>query len=162
MSFLSDESREWLARVAELDVAAAASPESPPPALERIRSVRMLTAALEKDAATLHAVREARASGITWEDVASAAGLGAAAAKWRWHGTDAEIHERHEAGRKRSSRPSSVPTDLPGMSVSEAATKLGVSPQAIYLRISRGLLRAETTTLPDGRTYKRVFPDETS
>jgi DNA-directed RNA polymerase specialized sigma24 family protein len=160
VSFLSDESRAWLDRVAELDAAAAASPQSPPPALDRIRAVRMLAAELERDAATLQAVREARASGLTWEDIADAAGLGAAAAKWRWHGTDAEIAERHEAGRKRSARPSSVPTDLPGMSVSEAAKKLGVSAQAVYLRVSRGVLRAETVTLPDGRTYKRVFPDE--
>jgi transposase-like protein len=146
--------------VSELDAAAVASPQSPPAALDRIRSVRMLAAELEKDSATLHAVREARASGISWEQIAQAAGLGAAAAKWRWHGTDAEIAERHEAGRKRSARPSSVPTDLPGMSVSEAASKLGVSAQAVYLRVSRGQLRAETVSLPDGRTYKRVFPDE--
>ena len=53
-----------------------------------------------------------------------------------------------------------MPKDLPGLSVSEAAKKLGVSAQAIYLRITRGTLRAETVTLADGRTYKRVFPDE--
>jgi len=35
-----------------------------------------------------------------------------------------------------------------------------VTPQAIYQRVTRGLLRAETVRLPDGRTYKRVFPDE--
>lgn len=160
MSFLSEPSRRALRRVAELEAATARAPQAPPDPLERIRGIRVLQAELEKDAATLHAVREARASGVAWEEIADAAGLGAAAAKWRWHGTDAEIAERHEAGRKRSARPSSVPTDLPGLSVSEAATKLGVSAQAIYLRITRGTLRAETVTLADGRTYKRVFPDE--
>ncbi len=43
---------------------------------------------------------------------------------------------------------------------SEAAAALGVTAQAIYLRVSRGQLRAETVTLDDGRSYKRVFPDE--
>ena len=160
MSFLSDESRRWLSLIGELDSAAVAHPESPPAALDRIRAIRMLVAELEKDSATLKAVREARAAGISWDDIAEAAGLGAPAAKWRWSGTDAEIAMRHEAGRKRSTRPSSVPTDLPGLSVSEAAVKLGVSAQAIYLRVTRGTLRAETVTLPDGRAYKRVFPDE--
>ncbi|SEB71167.1 hypothetical protein SAMN04489806_1575 [Paramicrobacterium humi] len=62
--------------------------------------------------------------------------------------------------RPRSKRPSSKPTDLPGLSVAEAAASLGISPQAVYLRVSRGQLRAENVTLPDGRSYKRVFPDE--
>ena len=35
-----------------------------------------------------------------------------------------------------------------------------MTPQAIYQRVTRGLLRAETVELPDGRKYKRVFPDE--
>jgi hypothetical protein len=108
----------------------------------------------------LHAVREALEAGSGWDDIAAAAGLKPAAAKWHWQGTDAEIAERHEAGRKRSARPSSVPTDLPGLSVAEAAAQLGVSAQAIYLRVTRGALRAETIELPDGRSYKRVFPDE--
>jgi hypothetical protein len=45
------------------------------------------------------------------------------------------------------------------MSVAEAAKHLGVTAQAIYLRVTRGSLRAETVTLPDGRSYKRVFPE---
>jgi hypothetical protein len=32
-----------------------------------------------------------------------------------------------------------------------------VTPQAIYQRVSRGLLEARTVELPDGRKYKRVF-----
>ena len=64
---------------------------------------------------------------------------------------------RQDAGRKRSVRPSSVPTDLPGLSVAEAATQLGVTPQAIYLQVSRGKLASQTIELADGRTYKRVF-----
>jgi hypothetical protein len=50
---------------------------------------------------------------------------------------------------------------LPGLGVAEAAKRLGVTPQAIYQRVNRGLLHAETVELPDGRKYKRVFlPDE--
>ena len=89
--------------------------------------------------------------------IADAAGLKAAAAKWRWQGTDAEIAARADAGRKRGARPSSVPTDLPGLSVAEAAARLGVSAQAVYLRVGRGRLGSQTVTLPDGRSYKRVF-----
>src|SRR6201999_3887033 len=109
------------------------------------------------DAATLAAVRAALGAGATWDEVAGAAGLGLAAAKWRWQGPDREDAARHEAGRKRSARPSSVPTDLPGLSVADAAKRLGVTVQAVYLRISRGQLEATTVELPDGRKYKRVL-----
>jgi hypothetical protein len=128
--------------------------------LERIAGVRGAVAALDADAATLAAVREALDAGAGWPAIAAAAGVGVAAAKWRWQGSDAEIADRHEAGRKRAARPSSRPVDLPGLSVAEAAAALGVTAQAIYLRVSRGQLRAETVTLPDGRSYKRVFPSE--
>lgn len=155
MPYLSDSTRAALQRVLDGD-----SSEATPDALQRLRDLRALSAALEHDPATLAAVRDAVGAGAGWDDVAAAAGLKPAAAKWRWHGTDAEIAERHEAGRKRSARPSSVPTDLPGLSVAEAAARLGVSAQAVYLRITRGTLRAETVELADGRSYKRVFPDE--
>jgi len=147
----------YLAPDSDAAIAALAAATQP---LERLAAIRAAIAALEADPATLQAVRDARADGADWVTVAEAAGLGTAATKWRWQGTDAEIAARAEAGRKRSARPSSVPTDLPGMSVAEAARSLGVSAQAIYLRVSRGQLRAETVELPDGRTYKRVFPND--
>ena len=50
-----------------------------------------------------------------------------------------------------------MPTDLPGLSVSEAAAQLGVTAQAIYLKLSRGKLVGRTVELADGRSYKRVF-----
>jgi hypothetical protein len=152
--YLSPSSRAALERVRAGDLDGGSDP------LQRLRDIRALLTALEHDPATLHAVREALDAGSGWDDIAAAAGLKPAAAKWRWQGTDAEIAERHEAGRKRSARPSSVPTDLPGLSVAEAAAQLGVSAQAIYLRVTRGTLRAETIELPDGRSYKRVFPVE--
>jgi len=130
--------------------------------LDRLRGIRSLVTALEADAASLTAVRSAIDAGATWNEVAAAAGLGAAAAKWRWQGTDDEIETRLEAGRKRSARPSSKPTDLPGVSVAEAAKRLGVSVQAVYLRITRGTLIAETVTLDDGRSYRRVMNLSTS
>jgi len=130
--------------------------------LDRLRCIRSLVAALEADAASLTAVRAALDAGATWDDVAAAAGLGATAAKWRWQGSDEDIETRLEAGRKRSARPSSKPTDLPGVSVAEAAKRLGVSVQAVYLRITRGTLIAETVTLEDGRSYRRVMNLSTS
>lgn len=150
--FLSPPARAALARLRELD---DAHPAADP--LERLRGIRSLIAELEREPATLQGVRDALAAGADWDAIAQAAGLKPAAAKWRWQGTDAEIAARQEAGRKRSARPSSRPTDLPGLSVAEAAEKLGVSAQAVYLQVSRGKLRAETVQLPDGRTYKRVF-----
>lgn len=153
--YLSPASRAALNRVAEGDHASTS-----PDAVSRLRDIRSLSAELEKDPATLAAVREAIAAGQSWESIADAAGLKPSAAKWRWLGTDEEIAERHEAGRKRAVRPSSVPTDLPGLSVAEAAKQLGVTAQAIYLRVSRGSLRAETVELADGRKYKRVFLDD--
>jgi hypothetical protein len=151
--FLSRSTRGALDRLSEADARGSAD------ALERLRDIRVLIADLESDPAALQAVRDALAAGVSWEKIAAAALLKPAAAKWRWQGSDSEIAARHEAGRKRSVRPSSVPTELPGNSVAEAARRLGVSPQAVYLQISRGKLKAQTVRLEDGRTYKRVFLD---
>lgn len=126
-------------------------------AIDYLRALRRLLHALEVDPATLASVRQALADGADWDQIADAAGLKPAAARWRWSGTDDEIAARLLAGRKRSVRPSSVPTDLPGLSVAEAAARLGVSAQAVYLQVSRGKLSSETVQLPDGRSYKRVF-----
>ncbi len=156
MPFLSDESRIALRALLDADDGASADP------LSRLAGIRKAAAALDADAATLTAVREALDAGAGWEAIAASAGLKPAAAKWRWQGTDAEIVERHAAGRKRAARPSSVPSDLPGESVSEAAARLGVTAQAVYQRVARGQLRAETVELPDGRRYKRVFEEDAS
>ena len=156
MPFLSDESRAALERLGDGDRA-----DVVPSPLDRLHSIRSLAAALDREPATLNAVRDALAGGASWEEVAAAGGLKPAAAKWRWQGSDEEISARHEAGRKRAARPSSVPTDLPGLSVAEAARTLGVSAQAVYLRISRGTLESRTVQLADGRRYKRVFPGGT-
>ena len=156
MPFLSAESAAALARLAELQ---AGSAEAAP--LERLRGIRSLVSALEADPAALAAVRAALDAGATWDEVADAAGLSPSAAKYRWAGDDDAIAERQEASRRRKKdRPSSVPTDLPGESVAEAAKRLGVTAQAIYQRVNRGQLEARTVELPDGRKYKRVFvPD---
>ena len=125
--------------------------------LDRLHALRLLAVAIDRDPAILCNVRAALDVGVGWEQIASAAGLGLAAAKWRWQGTDEQIAARLVAGRKRSARPSSIPTGLPGQSVVEAARTLGVTAQAVYLRISRGTLEATTVTLDDGRSYKRVL-----
>lgn len=151
-AFLSPTTGAALARLAELDDDNESAP------IERLGAIRRLLEALETDPATLASVRAALEKGASWDQVADAAGLKPAAAKWRWQGTDAEIAARQDAGRKRSARPSSVPTDLPGLSVAEAAAKLGITPQAVYLQVSRGRLASRTVELPDGRSYKRVFP----
>lgn len=154
MGFLSSESAAALARLAALDGEADAS------ALDRLSAIRALVAALEADPAALAAVRDAVDGGAGWDAIAEASGLSASAAKYRWAGDDAAIAERQEASKRRKrERPSSRPTDLPGMSVAEAAAKLGVTAQAIYQRVARGQLEAQTVELPDGRTYKRVFPE---
>ena len=125
--------------------------------LDRLHALRLLAVAIDRDPAILCNVRAALDAGVGWERIADAAGLGLAAAKWRWQGTDEQIAARLVAGRKRSVRPSSIPTGLPGQSVVEAARTLGVTAQAVYLRISRGTLEATTVTLDDGRSYKRVL-----
>ncbi len=125
--------------------------------LLRLRLIRQAQSLLKSEPAVLESVRLASESGSDWDQIAEASGLQPAAAKWRWLGTDNDIAARHAAGRKRSERPSSVPADLPGQSVADAARTLGVTAQAIYLRISRGTLTAETVTLENGRKYKRVL-----
>ena len=105
--------------------------------------------------AALAAARAAVDAGATWDEVADAAGLSPSAAKYRWAGDDDAIAERQEASRRRKrDRPSSVPTDLPGESVAEAAKRLGVTAQAIYQRVNRGQLEARTIELPDGPTLQ--------
>jgi len=145
MTFLSGESRRALEALAH-----ATDP------LDRLSAVRQASAALDQEPALLQGVRDSLDAGASWERIADAAGLGVSAAKWRWQGTDDQIAARLAAGRKRSARPSSVPTELPGQSVADAARTLGVTAQAVYLRISRGTLQATTVTLDDGRSYKRV------
>ena len=153
MSFLSADAARALSRLAELD---AEGPQVAP--LQRLRGIRSLVTALEADPAALAAAREAVDAGATWDEVADAAGLSPSAAKYRWAGDDDAIAERQEASRRRKrDRPSSVPSDLPGESVAEAAKRLGVTAQAIYQRVNRGQLEARTIELPDGRRYKRVF-----
>jgi len=146
MTFLSGESRRALEALAH-----ATDP------LDRLSAVRQASAALDQEPALLQGVRDSLDAGASWERIADAAGLGVSAAKWRWQGTDDQIAARLAAGRKRSARPSSVPTELPGQSVADAARTLGVTAQAVYLRISRGTLQATTVTLDDGRSYKRVL-----
>ncbi|MDR6908027.1 hypothetical protein J2X63_003735 [Agromyces sp. 3263] len=165
MPFLSADTAAALARLARLEATGAGKPEeaggSDASPLDRLRGIRSLAVALEAEPAMLVAVREALAAGATWEEVADAASLSPSAAKYRWAGGDDAIAERQEASRRRKrERPSSSPTDLPGLSVAEAAKRLGVTPQAIYQRVTRGQLVARTVELADGRTYKRVFPDE--
>ncbi|ANJ26475.1 hypothetical protein [Agromyces aureus] len=161
-SFLSPDAAAALAALASLDAGSTAGDAGGRadvvPPLDRLRGIRSLVAALEADPASLVAARAAVEAGATWDDVAEAAGLSASAAKYRWAGDDDAIAERQEASRRRKrERPSSSPTDLPGESVSEAAKRLGVTPNAIYQRVNRGLVEARTVTLPDGRSYKRVF-----
>ena len=152
MPFLSADVANALARLVRLEAGEDAAP------LERLRGIRALASALDAEPGALAAVREALDAGATWDEVADAAGLSPSAAKYRWAGDDDAIVQRKEASRKRKrERPSSVPTDLPGLSVSEAAKRLGVTPQAIYQRVNRGLLEATTVELPDGRRYKRVL-----
>jgi hypothetical protein len=100
MPYLSELSREALRRVKLGDES-----EILPEPLERLAGLRSLVSELEQDEAVRAAVREALAAGSTWEKIATAAGLKPAAAKWRWQGSDDEIFERHESGRKRSARP---------------------------------------------------------
>ncbi|MBG6057532.1 hypothetical protein IWX89_000964 [Cryobacterium sp. MP_M3] len=149
-SFLAPSTRAALVRLAEL-----AEDQAAP--LERVRGIRRLVHELEADPATLAGVRDALDAGTGWDEIADAAGLKPAAARWRWSGTDEDIAARLAAGRKRGARPSSVPTELPGLSVAQAATTLGVTVQAVYLQVSRGKLASRTVELPDGRSYKRVF-----
>jgi hypothetical protein len=149
--FLAPSTSAALSHLAALDADEHSAP------LERVRAIRRLLHELDADPGSLAGAREALRTGAGWNEIAEAAGLKPAAAKWRWSGTDDEIAARQDAGRKRAARPSAVPTDLPGLSVAEAAARLGVTVQAVYLQVSRGKLASRTIELPDGRSYKRVF-----
>src|SRR5690606_7681238 len=92
-------------------------------------------------------------AGLTWNEVAAAAGLGSGQnARFRaQRGLPADEQNpsfRWRAERGREPRPPRPPA--PGISVTEAARKYGVSRQTIYARIADGRLAA--TTDADGRT----------
>ena len=92
--------------------------------------------------------RGARA-GRTWDHIADAAGLSPSAAKYRWAGDDAEIAERtRRAAQRKRERPSSAPTELPGRARLRGRRELGVTPQAIYQRVTSGLLEPRRSRSP--------------
>ncbi len=115
-------------------------------------AARALAAVEDEYAATLLA---ANRDGLTWEEVARAAGLRTAnqarARAERAMGVTEVSPSRRRAGAR------NAPVELPGVSVAEAARRLGVARSTVYDRIDRG----ELATTPDhlGRT-RVLLPDE--
>lgn len=106
------------------------------------------TAEAERDAARLtfaRALTLAHASGMTWTAVAEAAGLESAenARTKAREGRDVLTAALRRQLAAANTRPEPLPekTTDPGLSVSEAAARLGVTRQTVYNRIQAGVLR---------------------
>ena len=105
------------------------------------------------------ALNEARDVGLTWVEIASAAGLGSPAnARFRAQRgrrpEDQTASFRWRAEHGRTPRPPVEPS--PGMSVTEAAEQHGVSRQTIYEWLKSGRLRG----VKDARGRTRVLPEQ--
>ena len=93
--------------------------------------------------------------GLSWAEVAKAAGLrtgNQARMRAERAMSDAEI----APSRRRAGAPASRPAP-PGISVAEAAERLGVAQSTVYERVDRGEINATTDAL--GRT-RILFDDE--
>lgn len=112
-----------------------------------------------RSSATLlaEALLAAHDGGFTWAEIARAADLGSAeTARIRAYRArdDEEVPPSLRWRRQRGSAPRATP-DVPGVSITEAAKRLGVSRQTVYVWLRSGKLNA--TTDEAGRT--RVLLD---
>ena len=134
---------------------------------EAVRRLRALAAQIDEAEARLAsahsemvgALNEARDIGLTWAEIASAAGLGSPQNAWfraqrgrRPEDQSASIRWRAEHGRT----PPPPVEPSPGMSVTEAAEQYGVSRQTIYEWLKSGRLRG----VKDARGRTRVLPEQ--
>lgn len=96
-------------------------------------------------AAVTRVVQEARSGGHTWEEIAHATGLASPqAAHWRFGANRAD-----QLGllRKRTSGRTAPPgPELPGITTTEAARRLGVDQRTVRARIERGELHGMQVT----------------
>lgn len=100
----------------------------------------------EASAALARAMYDAHKSGHTWSEIASGAGLASphtARTRTRQVLDPSELtpSERWRQERGLAPRPKTAP---PGVSISEAARRLGVTRNTVYARIRNGKLRTAT------------------
>lgn len=113
-------------------------------------------------AAEVHVIsllREAREASAGWPEIGSAMGLTAEKARWRLRQadkTDPSLINRAAGAPTRSPVPvkSSDPS-APGLSVKDAATRLGISRVQVYRQIKSGKL----TATQDSAGFVRVLID---
>ncbi len=109
---------------------------------------------MHRRSATLlaEALLAAHEGGFTWAEIARAADLGSAeTARIRAYRArdDEEVPPSLRWRRQRGSAPRSTP-EVPGVSITEAAKRLGISRQTVYVWLRSGKLNA--TTDEAGRT----------
>lgn len=113
----------------------------------------------EKEAAdaTWELIDAAHQAGCSWPEIGAALGITPEQARWRWrYGKgDAAPSIRKKKGDK-TAAPRPAKGSGPGLSVAEAAEKLGRSKALVYRQIADGTLES---TL-DSAGYKRVLLDE--
>ena len=114
--------------------------------LERLRADE-----LAYDQALLDAYRE----GVTWSEIAQAAGL-KSANQARLRAMRARDVDERPPSRRPGRDVNAGQRPLPGMSADEAAKELGISPPTVYRSIDRG----ELTAIPDAQGRTRVLRDE--
>ena len=129
--------------------------------LEALHQIAVIEAQLNTEKASL--VEQLRARGLPWDAIAGAANLPSARiARSRWDTSETERDAlRRDATARARFRPRLKPSDLPGISVPDAALALDISTSTVYARSKRGELA--TVRIPkmhsDGVWLRVVSPE---
>lgn len=106
------------------------------------------------EAAYAEALLEGYRDGMTWKEVAQAAGL-ESEGQARIRAERAMGGEVSPSRRRKAAKAVPAP-EPPGLSVAAAAKQLGVAPSTVYARVDRGEIKSVTDSL--GRT--RIILDD--
>lgn len=129
-------------------LAQVAHPDAPEPA-RQVLAARDLRDILEE--VYLDAGAAAHDAGMSWAAIAAALGLSGAGSAHFLFGDGRQ--ERLDKLRQRTARAKvDPPPHVPGISVDEAAARLGVSPATLRRRIASGHIKATLVESPGGRT----------
>lgn len=132
-------------------------------ALAALRKVREQQDAVraklaDLDVVELEAAHAAKAAGASWRELALAAGLGGLTAAQRRY-APASISERRESvAASKVPGAKAAPDNLPGVSLAEAAKRLGITESQVRTRADRGEVKTVTATYR-GREVRRVVLD---
>lgn len=132
-------------------------------ALAALREVRKRQDTLRQkladlDVVELEAAHAARDAGASWRELALAAGLAKFSSAQRRYDAGSIEERRAQVAASKIPGAKAAPDPLPGVSLAEAATRLGITVSQVRTRADRGELSTVTATYR-GREVRRVILD---